>query len=228
VPLVAVLQVGPAIAPTVPQFNQGEDTLCQVSFFDSVTQLATDPDGSAITGQTQNPDGSVTTLVCTRQGQGTYTAPVSFLQAGTYGLQFNAAQAPQEIELLTQVSVVALYVSPQSLTAVQWTFVTSAQSPYQANIGQPFLAVDLRGGPVTIDFWTPADGDEITVKDWYNLAGTTPLEMVAGTGLTLEVPGAAGTYTATARALPPPGTTVGFEATYKYSLAAQAWARKTA
>ena len=61
-PLVAVVQIGRAIAPQVPQFNQGETAACVISFFDSVTQVQTDPDGSAITGFTTNPDGSTTPL----------------------------------------------------------------------------------------------------------------------------------------------------------------------
>jgi hypothetical protein len=226
-PLRAIVQVGPAIAPQTPQFNQGEEAACVITFFDSVTQIQTDPDGSAITGSTQNPDGSTTTLTCTRTAQGAYSANIQFLQVGTYGISFNATQEPQALELISQATVVASYVSPLSLADVQWTFVSASSTPqpYQAVPGSPFIAVDLRAGEVTIDFWAPADGDTITIKDWYNLWATEVLTLNAGTGYSLEVPDDAGTYAESARAQGPPGTTVGFEQTWKYSLQAGAWGR---
>jgi hypothetical protein len=226
-PLVAIVQVGSAIAPQTPQFNQGEEAACVVTFFDSVTQIQTDPTGSAITAETQNPDGSTTTIPCTRTAQGAYAANIPFLQVGTYGIQFNASQGSQSIELQSQATVVASYVSPASLTDVQWTFVSASSTPqpYQAVPGSPFIAVDLRAGPVTIEFWAPSDGDTITIKDWYNLWGTQPLGLNAGPGYTLEVPGDAGTYAQTANATGPAGTAIGFEQTWKYSLQAGAWGR---
>ena len=227
-PLVAVLQVGPAFAPSVPQFNQGDSAPCVITFFDSVTQIQTDPDGSAITGQAIAPDGSVVTLTCTRADVGAYASSVPLLQAGQYGIQFAATQGAQTLTLQTTANVVLGYVSPAlSAETIQWTFVSASSTPmpYQAVPGAPALAVDLRAGAVIIDLWSPEDGDVITIKDWYGLCGTTPLTIVAGAGFTVEVPNAGGTYAEQVNAVPPTGTQTVFEATYKYSLQAAAWGR---
>lgn len=230
-PLLAVVQVGAAIAPRVPQFNQGEGAPCLITFFDSVTQVQTDPDGSAITAQTQNPDGSTTTVACTRSAQGAYTATLALPLVGTYGVLFLATQGSQSILLQSTLNVVASYASPNALPSnVQWLFVSASSTPmpFQAQVGSPNIAVDLRAGPVHVIFWAPTDGDEIVVKDWYNLWATVPLLLDAGSGEVLEVPGNAGTYAQTANAQGAPGTVTGFEATFKYSATAAAWGRKTA
>lgn len=228
-PLVAVVQIGPAFAPQAPQFNQGENAACVVTFFDSVTHVQTDPDNSAITGVVTNPDGSTAAIVCSRTAQGAYSANIAFPQAGTYGVEFDATQAPQALKLETTVTVVASYVSSNALPNTQWTFVSASSPtppPYQAVPGAPNIAADLRGGAVTIDFWSPTDGDEITVKDWYDLAGTQVLTVVAEAGAVLEDPANPGNFVASARCVPPLGFQRAFAATWKYSLAKGAWGLK--
>lgn len=227
--LVAVLQVGAAIAPQVPQFNQGETGIATLTFFDSVTQAQVDPDGSVVSGSTQNPDGSTTTLTATRTAIGAYQVPIAFPQVGTYGLSFVANQGSQRLELASQATVVAAYVSPNSLAASQWIFVSasSATMPYQAQQQSPQaqIAADLRAGSVTIDFWSPADGDIIEIKDWYDLAGTQVLTVVATTGTLLEDPNNPGTYVQQARCVPPTGYQRGFVGKWRYSLQLAAWGR---
>jgi hypothetical protein len=97
-----------------------------------------------------------------------------------------------------------------------WKRVTPGASPFNANPLQPWLALDLSTGPVTVNLWPALDGDIVALTDYLGGAATNNATIVAAAGQ--QVPTSIGHY-ASATVL----SAAGFLARMKYFADSQLW-----
>lgn len=191
----------------------------------SVTLTAVRPDGVSVVLPVTAPSSPAT---------GVYQATVPIAQSGEYQVTATATGGGGAFSVVAQGQINA--VAPNAGTGVPamdtWFFVSATASPYQAKPDIPFVAADLRVGPVAIVFWPlPSDGDELTIRDWYNLSSVGspgpgmpggPINYSAAAGVLVENASSPGTFAASGFIAAPGG----FSGTWKYSLQQNAWGLK--
>lgn len=234
--LISVLQIGDTFAGNgqlIPSFFQGTNVACIGTFFHPVTQVESDPDPGTLIVTLIAPDGSLSTVAPVHQGTGAFSASPYLALPGEYDVRFTAMVGGFHLLFEGQFNSVAPYQGTGVPSVNTWIFVNASQSPYQGLADQPNVAVDLRQGIVSVAFpISPSDGDEFTIKDWFDLSSQGsagpgqpggPIGLTAAGGVTFENPSSPGSYGATGAIAAPDG----FGGTWKYSLQQNAWTLKT-
>lgn len=96
------------------------------------------------------------------------------------------------------VDAVSPWVDAGGSLSDPWTLVTTAMSPYTANVSDRKFLVDSTAGPVTINTLVLGDQQTILVKDQKGQSAVNPIHVVAPGGYTIDETQAPGTYGAQA------------------------------
>lgn len=118
--------------------------------------------------------------------------------------------ARAQYQARTNVAVTTALSPDSRAIRTTWRRITPAMSPFAANPLQPWLALDLSSGPITVNLWPALDGDIVAITDYLGGAHTNPLTLVGAAGQL--VPTSIGNYAGSCLL-----TAAGFLARMKFS-----------